>query len=25
VVSVIAALILGAFDAFWSWVTGFIY
>jgi preprotein translocase subunit SecE len=25
VVSIIAALILGAFDAFWSWVTGFIY
>jgi preprotein translocase subunit SecE len=25
VVSVIAALILGAFDAFWSWATSFIY
>ena len=25
VVSIIAAMILGAFDAFWSWATGFIY
>jgi preprotein translocase subunit SecE len=25
VVSVIAAIILGLYDAFWSWVTGFIY
>lgn len=25
VVSVIAAIILGAFDAFWSWATAFIY
>ncbi len=25
IVSIIAAIILGAFDAFWSWVTGFIY
>jgi preprotein translocase subunit SecE len=25
IVSIIASIILGAFDAFWSWVTGFIY
>ena len=25
VVSIISALIVAAFDAFWSWVTGFIY